>query len=307
MNRPDDRHDHDPLGRRSHEEILGELAGTAHTVPLTLLHAILSHYCEALLFARRAGLSRPFDAEVELDLLHAREQSRLLREAAEITLAFTLEGRLLTAPLAPLPRVADWSARWAAEIDRAVRDRVPVEGTLLACGLSEPRGWPTPLELIRGACRLDSIRLNRLGRARILFAAGRRDEARIGYERLAAELLPVSRRVQLHEAQGIACEAALDLPRALDHYERAAALGSGARAFLAAGIVALELSQEDHVQRAVERLEEQRLAPAPLQRLWREAVERRALLGRPWDGRLDRRVQEILTACAARPLGGLFA
>ena len=111
----------------------------------------------------------------------------------------------------------------------------------------------------------------------------------------------------MHEAQGIACEAALDLPRALDHYERAAALGSGARAPLAAGIVALELVLEDQVQRAVERLEEQCLAPAALQRIWREAIERRALLGRPWDEKLDRRVKGILDACVARPLGGLFA
>lgn len=303
MNRPAD----EPFPDRVREEVLAELAGTAHAAPAPLLYALLSRYCEALSFIRLWRRSRRLDAETELERLHACAQGDLLREAVELALALTLEGRLLTAPLVPLPRVDRWSFRCAALVDRAIRDHLPVDGALLACGLGEPRAWPTPIELADAACRLDPARRTRLGRARALFAAGRCDEARLAYEELAAEMLPASRRAQLSEARGIASEAAGELALALDHYERAAALGGGARAQLSAGIVALELGEQARVECIAERLEAQRLGSASLRRLLREATERRALLGRPWDNNLERGVERLLEACVALPLGGLFA
>jgi hypothetical protein len=219
--------------------------------------------------------------EGELSRVRSREQARLLALAAELALAATLEGRLLTGALAPPTALPEWSRRCAAELDRSLVDDAHVDGELIACGLLPVRAWPPAAVLAASACRLEDTPEHRLVLARARFAEGRRESAREGYARLERARLPLPRRAQLREARGIAAEGAGEPRLALREFERSAALGAGARVSLAALVVALELGLEERTAWALEAIESAEPDFARLPALLREVVERRALLRRP--------------------------
>lgn len=217
----------------------------------------------------------------ELSRVRAREQARLLAEASELALGTTLEGRLFAGALASPRRVGDWTRRCAVEIDQALGDDAGVDGELIACCLLAVRDWP-PAEVLAGsACRLDNSPVQRLALARTHFAAGRYELADALLASLERARLPLQRRAQLREAQGLAAERAGDPRGALWHFECSAALGAGARASLAALCAAVELGLEDRASWALEAIELVEPDPARLSALLREVIERRALLGRP--------------------------
>jgi hypothetical protein len=278
--------------------ILEALAGRAHAAHFDLLSSILSMYSEALQFARRTRLPRLFDAQGELRDLHAREQGWLLREAAEIALATTMEGRLLTAPLEPLPSLLAWSARCDEEIDCAVLDGLGVDGDLLVCGLRVPRDWSFPLELIRQSIRLFPSASSNLSLARVLFAAGRRDEAIARYEGLQSVRLPGCRRAQLHEVLAIAAEVKGNGLAVLEHFERASALGAGDRAHLGAWVAAVELGREECAAWALDRLEREGPSAARWQKLARDVHQRRDLAGRALVPSVEARMTRLLHTVA---------
>jgi len=231
----------------------------------------------------------------ELELAHLREQAELLRGAAVLGLAESLEGRLLAGTSEPSLGQEAWMRRCAEEIDAALFDAVRVEGDLIVCGLLARTGWPRPEALSAAAGSLHDSPATRLVHARALCAAGRWDEARLLLETLEPATLSEPERADQRELSGLDDERNGNSAGALALYERAAACGGGALVDVAAFALALELGREDRADWARERLESRHLSVARRRRLMSELGQRRSFLGRPWSAenraRLERRLE----------------
>lgn len=251
----------DPTPRRARRAraselacILSVLARHARGEVLRAVPERLHLLGRAILRARRLRQCGWREVERELARAHRGEQAALLRAAAESRLLVTLAGRLLTAPAADAVDLEDWFARCAREIECALASGLRVDGELLGCCLFEPGSWPPALRLARAALALDPGPAGRLLVARAGLADGRRAAA----ERALCALLggdpPLAVRAGAREALGCACDARGASAAAIEHFERAVALGAGARAEASLLVLAREARDECRAEQAAERL-----------------------------------------------------
>lgn len=221
----------------------------------------------------------------ELALVHRRAQGRLLREAAEMSLARDRDGRLWTAA-ADRPDAARWRREVEAETAAALADGRPVDGNLLACRVTARGDWPDAEVLARAARRLTPGVRSELLFARARFAGGHRLEAEARY--LALSRTRRFANGSTHEAAAAAAEARGDLRVALDRNLVARALGAGVRAEAAAFVLACVLGERHVAARLAEELEarepERLAAPRSHARIVREIAARwraRSAVARP--------------------------
>jgi hypothetical protein len=219
------------------------------------------------------------------------EQAELLREAIELLLANSVEGRLLGAAAEVPPDEARWRRSCSEEIGWALSSGTRIPGELLVCALQERSAWPSAERLAGPLLGLRSNAAIRATCARALFAAGRHGAARRLVARLELAELDSHSRAQLLAARAVDAERAGCELEALRLFERSASCGGGLRTHVAALLLALRTREGESVDWSLERLGSARPTAARRARALRELEECRALIGRPLSDRERSRVE----------------
>jgi len=294
--------------RRSLAQDLGHLAERAHAEAWMLEASRLLELGRALLDRRLGELGEAGEGEAGLAGLQRRDQAELLREALELRLAESWEGRLLgSAPTGGLCE-SEWRRRCAEEIGFALSSGTRVPGELLACALAERRVWPVAGELLSSLLRLDRSAASRACAARALFAAGRPREAHRQVAHIDLAELTHGARTSLLEALASDAERRGREARALQLFERAAACGAGASAELSVLLLALRRSRPRVVEGCLERLRRRAPSAACLARGLEELERKRQWMRRDLSAaerhRIELLLEDLLMNAPCRPGDG---
>lgn len=189
----------------------------------------------------------------ELEIVHRRDQARLLREASALACARSPLGRLYVAGCEPAR--SRWDHACAEEVESARADEFPVAPMLPRLLALRPELWPSATALAEAALALQPCHEGRidLARAKIAEADGRGSIGDL-HGLLRDELLPEVRGAAL-EALGLALEFEGDFLASIGSYTAAAQQSrSDPRICVALLALALRVGDRTGISLAVRRL-----------------------------------------------------